>query len=83
MSPDGVRIGRYPRMPMTVLEGRGVRGHADVKADQLDYRQLMRERQVKAFQLVRQEDFLINETRSQNQSIDEMANRQPKWEEGQ
>ena len=79
LAPNEVHIGRYPRMPMTILEGRGVRGHQGLKADQLDYLQLMRERQVKAYELVRQEDFLIKaKHEARNQEIEELANRRPK-----
>ena len=44
-----VHIGRYPRLPMTILEGRGLKGYQDLKQDQLDYLELMRDRQVKAY----------------------------------
>ncbi|CAN0574206.1 unnamed protein product, partial [Laminaria digitata] len=27
LAPNEVHIGRYPRLPMTILEGRGVKGH--------------------------------------------------------
>ena len=59
LAPNEVHIGRYPRLPMTILEGRGVKGHQGLKRDQLDYLQLMRERQSRAYELVRKEDFLI------------------------
>ena len=54
-----VHIGRYPRLPMTILEGRGARGHQGLRRDQLDFLQLMRKRQNRAYELVRKEDFLI------------------------
>ena len=44
---------------MTILEGRGARGHQGLRRDQLDVLQLMRERQNRAYKLVRKEDFLI------------------------
>ena len=56
LAPDEVHIGRYPRLPMTMLEGRGVRGHQRLKQDQLDFLGLMRDRQIKAFELVNEED---------------------------
>ena len=52
-APGEVHIGRYPRLPMTILEGRGVKDHQGLKQDQLDYIGLMRDRQVKAYKLVR------------------------------
>ena len=59
LAPNEVHIGRYPRLPMTILERRGVAGHQGLKADQLEYLQLMRGHQVKAYDLVKQEDYLI------------------------
>ena len=34
--PNEVYIGRYPRLPMTILEGHGVTGRQGLKQDQLD-----------------------------------------------
>ena len=36
---------------MTTLEGRGKKGHQGLKEDQLDYLELMRDRQVRAYEL--------------------------------
>ena len=47
LAPNEVHIGRYPRLLMTILERRGVAGHQGLKADQLEYLQLMRDRQIK------------------------------------
>ena len=41
LAQNEVHIGRYPRLPMTTLEGRGARGHQGLKRDQLDFLQLM------------------------------------------
>ena len=38
-APNEVHIGRYPRLPMTILEKRGVMGHQGLKVDQLEYLQ--------------------------------------------
>ena len=59
LAPNEVHIGRYPRLPMTILEGSGVKGHQSAKRDQLDYLELMRDRQVRAYRLIREEDRLI------------------------
>ena len=48
LAPNEVHIGRYPRLPMTILEGRRARGHEGLRRDQLDFLQLMREWQNKA-----------------------------------
>ena len=42
LAPNEVHIGRYPRLPITVLEGRSARGHEGLRRDQLDILQLMR-----------------------------------------
>ena len=31
LAPNEVHIGRYPRLPMAMLEGRGVKGHQGLK----------------------------------------------------
>ena len=51
LAPNEVLIDIYPRLPMTILEGRGVKGHQGLKQDELDYHELMRDRQVKSIQL--------------------------------
>ena len=43
LAPNEVHIGRYPRLPMTILKGRGVKGHQCLKQDHLDYLELMRD----------------------------------------
>ena len=78
-----VHIGRYPRLPMTILEGRGVKGHQGLKQDQLDYLELMRDRQVKAYELVKEEDRLIKARHeANNKHLAELINRRPKFEVG-
>ena len=59
LAPNEVHIGRYPRLPMTILEGRGARNHQGRRRDQLDFLKLIRERQNRAYELVRKEDFFI------------------------
>ena len=45
---------------MATLEGRGVRGHQGLKHDQREFLGHIRGRQIKAFELVKEEDRLIN-----------------------
>ena len=52
LAPNEAHIVRYPRLPMTILEGRGARGHQGLRRDQLDFLQLMRERQNRAYELL-------------------------------
>ena len=33
LAPNEVQIGRCPRLPLTILEGRGVKGHQGLKQD--------------------------------------------------
>ena len=68
LAPNEAHIVRYPRLPMTILERRGARGHQGLRRDQLDFLQLMRERQNRAYELVRKEDFLI---RAKHQAANE------------
>ena len=83
LAPNEVHIGRYPRLPMTILEGRGVKGHQGPKQDQLDYLELMRDRQVKAYKLVQEEDRLITARHeANNEHLAELINRRLKLEVG-
>ena len=59
LAPNEAHIVRFIRLPVTILEGRGARSHQGLRRDQLDLLQLMRERQNKAYELVKNEDFLI------------------------
>ena len=59
LAPNEVHVRRYPRLPMTILERRGARGHQGLRRDKLDFLQLMRERENRAYELGREKDFLI------------------------
>ena len=68
---------------MIILERRGVAGNQGLNADQLEYLQLMRDRQIKACELVRQEDFLIKSKHEcNNEALEETLNRRPTWNAG-
>ena len=83
LAPNEVHIGRYPRLPMTILEGRGVRGHQGLKQDQLDYLELMRDRQVRALKLVKEEDRLVKARHeAANEHLQELITKRPKFEAG-
>ena len=45
LAPNEVHKKGYSRLPITILERRGVSGHQGLKADQLEYSQLMKDRQ--------------------------------------
>ena len=81
LAPNEVYIGRCPRLPMTILEGRGVRGHQGLKQDQLEYLELMRGRQIKAYQLVKEEDRLTKARHeAANENLEELVTKRPKFE---
>ena len=71
LAPNEIHIGRYQRLPMTILERRGARDHQGLRRDHLDFLQLMRERQNRAYELVRKEDFLI---KAKHQAANEKSN---------
>ena len=84
LAPNEVHIGRYPRLPMTILEGRGVRGHQGLKQDQLDFLGLMRDMQIKAFELLKEEDRLIKARHAAaNEHLEEIRSRYPKYSAGE
>lgn len=44
LAPNDSHLGRYSGLPMTILEGQGVRGYQGCKKDQLEQLELMRNR---------------------------------------
>ena len=82
-APNEVHIGRYPRSPMTILEGSGLKGHQSAKRDQPGYLELMRDRQVRAYRLVREEDRLIKaKHQAANEKVDAAMNNRMKFVAG-
>ena len=68
---------------MTIFEGRGVKGHQGLKQDQLDYLELMRDRQEKACKFVKDEDRIIQARHeANNEHLAELIKRRPKFEVG-
>ena len=59
LAPNKVHIGRYTRLPMTILEGSGVKGQQSEKRDPLAYLELMGDGQVQTHRFFRKEDRLI------------------------
>lgn len=83
LAPNEVHIGRYPRLPMTILEGRGVKGHQGIKRDQLDHIDLMRDKQIRAYDLVRREDRIIKaKHEASNTRLNAIIQRRQKFEAG-
>ena len=68
---------------MMILEGRGIKGHQGLKQHQLDYLELMRDRKVQAYELVKEEGRLIKARHElNNKHLAELINRPPKFEVG-
>ena len=83
LAPNVVHIGRYPRLPMTILEGRGVSGNQGLKQDQLDYLNLMRDKQRKGYELVREQDKITKAKHEKsNQVLNSIIGKRPKYKEG-
>ena len=83
IAQNEVHIGSYPRLPMTILEGRGARDHQGLRRDQLDFLQLMRERKNRAYELVRKEDFLIKaKHQTANEKLNSIFRRRPNFAAG-
>ena len=69
---------------MTILEGRGARDHQGLRRDQLDILQLMRERQSRACELVRKDNFLIKaKHHAANEKINSIFRQRPNFAAGQ
>lgn len=70
-TPNGAHIGWYPRLPISTLERSGVKGYQSTKRDQLDYLELMMDRQMRPHRLVREEDRPIKvKHHAANEKID-------------
>ena len=83
LAPNKVHIGRYPRLPMTIIECSGVKDHQSEKRDHLDYLGLMRDRQVRAYNLVREEDRLTKaKHQAANDEIEQIMNNKTRFETG-
>lgn len=68
---------------MTILEGRGVSGNQGLKQDQLDYLNLMRDKQRKAYELVREQDKITKAKHEKsNQVLSSIIGKRPKYKEG-
>ena len=68
---------------MTILEGSGVKGHQSEKRDHLDYLGLMRDRQARAYNLVREEDRLTKaKHQAANDEIEKIVNNKTRFETG-
>ena len=84
LTPNEVHIGRNLRLPMTILEGRGVKSHQGLGRDQLDFLQLVRERQNRASEFVRKEILLIKaKHQAANKKLNSIFRQRPNFKAGQ
>ena len=83
LAPNEIHLGRMPRLPMTIIDERVVKGHTGEKQDQLLYLDIVRERQQCAFELV-QESHLIAMSKIQrsNTKLLAMLHKLPNFEVG-
>ena len=83
LAPNEVHLGRLPRLPLTVIERRGARGHQGLERDQVEYCDLARDRQRLAYQLVR-EHHVIESSRiaRANQALSDVFHKRPLYTVG-
>ncbi|CAB1111159.1 unnamed protein product [Ectocarpus sp. CCAP 1310/34] len=84
LAASEIHIGRYPRLPMTILGPRNeIRGWQSTKQDQLDYLHLTKDRQARAYQLVVESDRLTKEKhRANNEQLDNAITKRPNFSAG-
>ena len=58
LAPNEVHMGRLPRMPLTVFELPNAGGHQSLARDQLAHCDLAKDRQQRAYELVREQHVL-------------------------
>ena len=57
-APNEVRMGRLPRLPLTIFQRTGVFGYQSLARDHLAYCDLATDRQQRAYDIVREHEFL-------------------------
>ena len=83
LAPNVTHIGRYPTVPMTILEGSGAKVPKREKRDQLDFLELMRDQQIRAYNLVREKDrYLKIKHEAANKEIEAAMKSKLKFEVG-
>ena len=81
LAPNQIHLGRYLRLPMTILEGREVPTGLGLKQEQLEFLKWVREQQMKAYELVRKEDNITKEKyKKSNEVMEEMVGKREKIE---
>ena len=80
LAPDEVRIGRLPRVPLTIFDRSGVAGHQSLARDNLAYCDLASERQHRANDIVREMHALpVSRVERQNSALSDVLRQVPNF----
>ena len=83
LAPNEVHIGRLPRLPLTIFERSYGNGHQSLDRDQLAYCDLARDRQRRAYEIVREQHALtIARVNGRNSALSDALLRRPKYTAG-
>ena len=83
LAPNEVHIGRLPRLPLTVFDRSYGGTHQNLDRDQLAYCDLARERQQRAYELVREQHALtVTRVNGRNSALSDALLRRPKYTAG-
>ena len=83
LAPNEVHLGRLPRLPLTIFERSNVGGHQSLNRDQLDYCNLIRDRQQQAYDLVREQNAITaSRIARSNTALDDVLHKRPVWRIG-
>ena len=83
LAPNGVHIGRLPRLPLTVFDRSYGCAHQNLDRDQLAYCDLARERQQRTYELVREQHALtVARVNGRNSALSDALLRRPKYTAG-
>ena len=79
LAPNGVHMGRLPRVPFTVFERTGVAGHQSLASDHLTYCDLATDRQQRANDIVRKHHALtVSRVNRRNSALADALRPAPK-----
>ena len=83
LAPNEVHIGRLPRLPLTVFDRSYGGTHQNLDRDQLAYCDLARERQQRAYELVREQHALtVARVNGRNSALSDALLRRPQYAAG-
>ena len=83
LAPNEVHIGRLPRLPLTVFDRSYGSGHQSLDRHQLAYCDLARDRQRRAYEIVREQHALtVARVNGRNSALSDALLRRPKYMAG-